>query len=105
IRRRRPPMTAHPSPRRRAFTLYELLTALALLSLLLGLMLPAVGKAKLSAARAQSANNLKQLALAAHNYYSATNVLPPGCDKNNFSAAAYLLPYIEQDAVYRGIDF
>ncbi len=99
-------MTTHSSPfRRRAFTLYELLTAIAILSLLLGLMLPAVGNARLAAARSQSANNLKQIGIAAHNYYAANNVLPPGCDKNNFSAAAYLLPYIEQASLYNLIDF
>ncbi len=98
-------MTAHPLPnRRRAFTLYELLAALAILSLLLGLMLPAVGKAKLAAARSQSANNLKQIGLAAHNYYSTTNVFPPGCDANNFSAVTHLLPYIEQDNLFKTID-
>jgi prepilin-type N-terminal cleavage/methylation domain-containing protein len=91
--------------RRRAFTLYELLAALAILSLLLGLMLPAVGKARLAAARSQSANNLKQIGLAAHNYYSVLNAFPPGCDDNNLSAAAYLLPYIEQDNLYKTMDF
>ena len=90
---------------RRAFTLYELLAAVAILSLLLGLMLPAVGKARLAAARSQSVNNLKQIGIAAHNYYSTTNAFPPGCDANNFSAAAYLLPYIEQQNVYQLIDF
>ena len=54
-----------------------------------------------AAARTQSQNNLKQIGLACHNYYDANNVFPPGCDANNFSAAAYLLPYIEQDNLYK----
>jgi prepilin-type N-terminal cleavage/methylation domain-containing protein len=96
----------HPLPtRRRAFTLYELLAAMAILSLLLGLMLPAVGKARLAAARSQSVNNLKQIGLALHNYYSVTNVFPPGCDDKNFSVATHILPYIEQDNLYKQIDF
>jgi prepilin-type N-terminal cleavage/methylation domain-containing protein len=90
---------------RRAFTLYELLVVIALFGLLLGLFLPGVAKAKLAAARAQSANNLKQIALAVHNYHDAFRNMPPGCDANNFSAAARLLPFIEQDNVFKQIDF
>jgi Tfp pilus assembly protein PilE len=91
--------------RRRAFTLFELLMVLALLMILFALMLPAIGKAKLSAARAQSQNNLKQIGLAVHNYHAAIGFLPPGCDDNHFSTAAHVLPFIEQDNLYKLIDF
>ena len=91
--------------RRAAFTLFELLTALALLVILFGLMLPAVGNLRLAAARSQSANNLKQMGLAVHSYYDTMGSLPPGCDDNHFSAFALVLPYIEQQNVYNLINF
>jgi prepilin-type processing-associated H-X9-DG protein len=92
--------------RRRAFTLFQLLVLLAVLALLFALFLPAVAKIREAAARTQSQNNLKQLALASHNYYDANGSFPPGVDaKLHFSATAYLLPYIEQQNVYNQIDF
>jgi type II secretory pathway pseudopilin PulG len=91
--------------RRPALSLFELLIVLALLALLFALLLPAVFKIRVAAARSQSSNNLKQLALANHNYHDVNQVLPPGNDDNNFSAAARLLPYIEQDNLYKLIDF
>jgi prepilin-type processing-associated H-X9-DG protein len=94
-----------PKPVRPAFTLFQLLALIALLVFLAGLLLPAVAKVRESAARIQSQNNLKQIALACHNYHSTANALPEGCDKNHFSASARLLPYIEQDNLYRQIDF
>ncbi len=92
------------STRRQALSLFELLVILALLGLLFALMLPAIAKARQAAGRAQSSNNLKQLGLAAHNYHDTYNFLPPGNDDNNFSAAAKLLPYIEQASVYKQLD-
>ncbi len=89
---------------RRGFTLFQLLVVLALLLILFALLLPAVAKARLAAARAQSANNLKQIALGCHNYHSTYNFFPPGNDANNFSTATYLLPYIEQANVFQTID-
>jgi type II secretory pathway pseudopilin PulG len=91
--------------RRPALSLFELLIVLALLAILLGLLFPVIFKIRVAAARTQSANNLKQLALANHNYFDVNQVLPPGNDDNNFSAAARLLPYIEQDNLYKLIDF
>lgn len=91
--------------KRSAFTLYQLLIILALLGILFGLMLPAVAKVREAAGRTQSINNLKQMALALHNYYDANGSMPPGVDANGFSTAAYLLPYLEQAAVFQRIDF
>jgi len=78
---------------------------LALLAIGFALALPALAKVRVAAARAQSTNNLKQIAIAAFSYHDTYQFFPPGCDANNFSASAYLLPYIEQDAVFKAIDF
>jgi type II secretory pathway pseudopilin PulG len=91
--------------RRSAFSLFQLLVVLAVLLILLALLLPAVQKVREAAARMQSANNLKQLALAAHNYESTYGSFPPGTDGKHYSAAARLLPFIEQDNLYKTIDF
>jgi prepilin-type processing-associated H-X9-DG protein len=90
---------------RKGLTLFQLLVILALIAILIGLLLPAVQKVREAAARTQSQNNLKQLGIALHNYHAVYNVLPPGIDDNHFSTAAYLLPYIEQDNLFKNIDF
>jgi prepilin-type processing-associated H-X9-DG protein len=94
-------MKRHSRP---GFTLFQLLAVIAIIAILLGLLLPAVQKVREAAARMQSANNLKQIGLAAHSYHDVNNVFPPGCDAQNFSTAVHLLPYIEQDNVYKSID-
>jgi prepilin-type processing-associated H-X9-DG protein len=90
---------------RPAVNLIELIVLIAILGILLGLLLPAIQKVRAAANRMSSANNLKQLALACHNYHDTYNHFPPGVDANHFSAAARLLPFIEQEALYKSIDF
>jgi prepilin-type processing-associated H-X9-DG protein/prepilin-type N-terminal cleavage/methylation domain-containing protein len=108
--------------RRAAFTLLELLVVIGILSVLLGLLLPAVQKAREAANRATCRNNLKQIALAAHLYHDAYGCFSPGLNVSPNSrdpnppynmpppfagpytgCLAYLLPYIEQDTVYKQI--
>jgi prepilin-type processing-associated H-X9-DG protein len=91
--------------RRSGFTLFQLLVVLAVLAILLALLLPAVQKVREAAARTQSQNNLKQIGIACHNYHDVYGTFPPGVDDKHFSAAARLLPYIEQDNLYKTIDF
>jgi len=91
--------------RRTAFTMFDLLVVLAIFAFLLALLLPAVQKVRQAAACTQSQNNLRQLGLACHDYHDSNDHLPPGNDSNNFSAAAWLLPFLEQDNVRKQIKF
>jgi len=90
---------------RSGFTLFQLLLVLAILLLLLALLLPALTKVRAAAARSQSQNNIKQLAIALHNYHDTYAKLPPGVDDNSFSAFSMLLPFVEQQNAYMLIDF
>src|SRR5262249_16997713 len=90
---------------RPALSLFDLLVILAILGLLAALLLPGVQKVRAAANRAQSQNNLKQIGLAVHNYHDTHGVMPPGLDANQFSTMAYLLPYVEQDNLFKNLDF
>jgi len=89
---------------RPGYGLFQLLVLIALIALLIGMMLPAVQKVRAAAARMESQNNLKQIGLACHNYMDTNAKLPPGVDDKFFSAFAHLLPFVEQDNLYKKLD-
>jgi prepilin-type N-terminal cleavage/methylation domain-containing protein/prepilin-type processing-associated H-X9-DG protein len=99
---------------RRGFTLIELLVVIAIIAILIGLLLPAVQKVREAAARAKCSNNIKQLALACHNYADTNGGLPPAIVQTGYSDDPYntnhgpnwavlLLPHIEQGAMYNQV--
>jgi hypothetical protein len=89
------------------------LVVIAIIAVLVGLLLPAVQKVRAAAARMQCGHNLKQIALAAHNYHDTQQVFPPGIYQfettgigygtgpSGITVFAYLLPYVEQDNLAR----
>ena len=104
--------------RRRGFTLIELLVVIAIIAILVALILPAVQQAREAARRTACKNNLKQLALAIHNYESSFRVFPPGyihkfgatgsaeeaANHAGLAWGAMVLPQLEQAALYRQFD-
>ena len=92
---------------RNAFTLIELLVVIAIIAILIGLLLPAVQKVREAASRLQCQNNLKQLALAAHNYQDANQCFPAARPSSSpqYGHMVLLLPYIEQGNLANAFSF
>ncbi len=74
-------------------------------SVAFAMFFPAIMKARMAAARARRASNLRQIGIAVNDFDAQTQKLPEGVDENNFSALSRLLPYIEEDTIYQKIDF
>src|SRR5262245_9966539 len=87
--------------RRPGFSLIELLVVIAVISILMGLLLPAVQKTREAAARTKCANNLKQIGLACHSYENAHRRFPPSRGPGETQSWMWLiLPFLEQENLY-----
>ncbi len=111
-------MRHHSRSLRKGFTLIELLVVIAIIAVLIALLLPAVQAAREAARRAQCTNNMKQLALACHNYESSNGTFPMGRNTQSYWTTSgsfqnyhdgwgqfgALLLYTEQSTVYNAIN-
>ena len=100
---------------RTGFTLVELLVVIAIIGILIGLLLPAVQSVREAARRMQCSNNLKQIGTACHNYMTLfKEKFPPvagmrmypgqNAGGRNFGVFLFILPYMEQQALYDSVD-
>jgi prepilin-type N-terminal cleavage/methylation domain-containing protein/prepilin-type processing-associated H-X9-DG protein len=87
------------------FTLIELLIVIGMIAILIALLVPATQKLRASANRVQCVNNLKQIALAMHGYCNDNGAFPPAfTTPSNYGWGVWILPYVEQTAVWRLLD-
>jgi len=99
-------MSLHPTSKRSALSMIELLVILAILGFLLALLMPAVQKVRAAAARTHTLNNLKQILISVHAHCDAYKWMPPAFAKvgnmpQPVSIHIYLLPFVEQDQLYQ----